>query len=97
MLRIMVGVSHNVAHEPVLRQPELIGLFETLVNVIFGAKDLEGRYVEVNSVCPPDGSVFEGRGDRHHRRDHFIAELAERFEEQDEEVFASGERFDELG
>ena len=30
-------------------------------------------------------------------RDHFIAELAERFEEQDEEVFASGEPlFDEL-
>ena len=44
-------VFRTTPHEGLFScQPELIGLFETLVNVIFYAKDLEGRYVEVNSA-----------------------------------------------
>jgi PAS domain S-box-containing protein len=99
MPRIMVGVSHNAPHEGLFScQPELIGLFETLVNVIFCAKDVEGRYVEVNSAfVRRTGRSSKGEVIGTTARDHFIAELAERFEEQDEEVFASGEPlFDEL-
>ena len=96
---IMVGGLHNAPHEGLFScQPELIGLFETLVNVIFCAKDLEGRYVEVNSAfVRRTGRSSKGEVIGTTARDHFIAELAERFEEQDEEVFASGEPlFDEL-
>lgn len=72
-------------------QPELVGLLETLVNVIFCAKDREGRYVEVNSA-------FVRRTGRRSKRevigttaaDHFRPELAERYDEQDREVFDSG-------
>lgn len=95
----MVGVPHNAPNEGLFScQPELIGLFETLVNVIFCAKDLDGRYVEVNTAFvrrtgrPSKGQVIGTTA-----RDHFIAELAERFEEQDSKVFTSGEPlYDEL-
>ena len=68
-------------------QPELVGLLETLVDVIFCAKDLDGRYVEVNSA-------FVRRTGRRSKRevigttaaDHFRPELAERYEEQDRQV-----------
>lgn len=73
-------------------QNELITLFETLVNVIFCMKDPEGRYVEVNSA-------FVRRTGKRSKRDvigtratdHFLPDLAERYEEQDREVFDSGE------
>ena len=73
-------------------QSELIALFETLVNAMFSVKDLDGRYVEVNSA-------FVRRTGKRSKRDvvgtratdHFVAELANRYEEQDREVFETGE------
>jgi PAS domain S-box-containing protein len=72
-------------------QPELVALYETLVDVMFCAKDRDGTYVEVNSA-------FVRRTGKTSKRDvigalaHelFIDELAERYEEQDGEVFATG-------
>lgn len=95
----MVGVPHNAPDDGLFAcQPELIGLFETLINVIFCAKDLDGRYVEVNTAFvrrtgkPSKGEVI---GTTAH--DHFIPDLAERFEEQDRVVFDGGEPlYDEL-
>ncbi len=88
----MVGVPAHADGSMFACQPELLGLFETLINVIFCAKDLDGRYLEVNSA------FVRRTGKRSMRevvgttaRDHFIAELAERYEEQDREVYASGE------
>ncbi len=93
MPRTMVGVPHNAPDDGLFPcQPELLGLFETLVNVIFCAKDLEGRYVEVNTAFvrrtgrPSKGEVIGTTA-----RDHFVPDLAERYEEQDAAVFASGE------
>ena len=73
-------------------QPELVALYETLVDVMFCAKNLDGSYVEVNSA-------FVRRTGRSSKRDvigatvHelFIPELAERYEEQDTGVFTTGE------
>jgi AraC-like DNA-binding protein len=73
-------------------QDELVALLETLINVIFCAKDLDGRYVEVNSA-------FVRRTGKKSKRDvigtraidHFADALAERYEEQDREVFRTGE------
>lgn len=73
-------------------QNELLALFETLVNVMFSVKDLDGRYVEVNSA-------FVRRTGKRSKRDvigtratdHFVAELADRYEEQDHQVFETGE------
>lgn len=73
-------------------QDELLALLETLINVIFCAKDLDGRYVEVNSA-------FVRRTGKKSKRDvigtlaseHFVDELAERYAEQDREVFRTGE------
>lgn len=79
-------------------QPELLGLFETLINVIFCAKDRSGAYVAVNSAFvrrTGRSSMADVVGTR--AADHFLAELAERYEEQDAQVFASGEPlYDEL-
>lgn len=80
--------SHNQdRYGPFLCQRELIALFETLVNVIFVIKDLSGRYLEVNSA------FVRRTGKRSKRdvigttaRDHFVDELAERYEEQDRRV-----------
>jgi PAS domain S-box-containing protein len=73
-------------------QAELIALFETLVNVMFSVKDLDGRYVEVNSA------FVRRTGTRSKREvigtkasDHFVEALANRYEEQDREVFETGE------
>lgn len=73
-------------------QAELLGLLETLINVIFCVKDLDGRYLEVNSA-------FVRRTGKKSKRevigtrsgDHFIPELAERYDEQDREVYRTGE------
>lgn len=99
MPQTMVGVPHNAPSDGLFAcQPELLGLFETLINVIFCAKDLDGRYVEVNTAFvrrtgkPSKGEVIATTA-----RDHFIPDLAERFEEQDAEVFSTGEPlYDEL-
>ncbi|MEM9201300.1 MAG: AraC family transcriptional regulator [Actinomycetota bacterium] len=95
----MVGVPHNAPHDGLFScQPELLGLFETLINVIFCAKDLDGRYVEVNTAfVRRTGKASKGEVIGTTADDHFIAELAQRFKEQDAEVFASAEPlYDEL-
>jgi PAS domain S-box-containing protein len=73
-------------------QDQLIGLFETLTDVMFCAKDSDGVYVDVNSA-------FVRRTGKSSKRevigttaaDHFIAELAERYEEQDRVVIAQAQ------
>lgn len=72
-------------------QPVLLGLFDELVNVMFCAKNPEGRYVAVNPA-------FVRRSGRRSRRDVigqrasdlFPAVLAERYEEQDARVLSTG-------
>jgi PAS domain S-box-containing protein len=73
-------------------QDELLELLELLVNVIFCMKRTDLTYVEVNSA-------FVRRTGRRSKRDVigrtaadlFVPELAERYEEQDAHVFATGE------
>jgi len=79
-------------------QPELLGLLETLVNVIFCAKDRNGIYVEVNSAfVRRTGKSSKAAVIGTHASDHFAPELVERYEEQDAQVFGSGEPlYDEL-
>ena len=65
-------------------QPELVALFETLVNVMFCAKDADLTYIEVNTA-------FVQRTGRRSKRDVigrtatelFAAERAELYEVQD--------------
>lgn len=89
----MSDKAHNDERSKVFPcQNELIALLEALVNVMFSVKDLDGRYLEVNSA-------FVRRTGKKSKRDvigtratdHFLPELAERYEEQDREVFANGE------
>ncbi len=79
-------------------QPELLALFETLIHVIFCAKDRDGVYVEVNSAFvrrTGKSSKADVIGTR--ASDHFATELAERYEEQDALVLGTGEPlYDEL-
>lgn len=73
-------------------QPELISLFEALINVIFCMKDRDGRYLEVNSAFvrrTGKKSKREVIGTR--ATEHFIPELAHRYEEQDRWVFENVE------
>lgn len=73
-------------------QDELIELFELLVNVIFCMKNTDSRYVAVNNA-------FVRRTGRSSKRDVvgrtaaelFSGPLAERYEEQDREVFRTGQ------
>ena len=72
-------------------QAELLELFDLLVDVIFCVKSVQGRYVAVNMA-------FVRRAGRRSKRDvigrratdFFSAPLAERYEEQDRQVLASG-------
>lgn len=71
--------------------PELLALFETLVNVMFCAKDLAGTYVEVNTAFvrrTGRRSKREVIGRR--ARDLFAPERAELYEEQDRQVLSGG-------
>ncbi len=77
---------------------ELVALFETLVNVMFCAKDVTGAYVEVNSA-------FVRRTERSSKRDVvgrrakdlFAPERAELYEQQDTRVIeGEGPLVDEL-
>lgn len=73
-------------------QAELLRLLETLINVIFCAKDLERRYVAVNSAfVRRTGSKSKREVIGTRATDHFSAELAERYEDQDRHVLATGE------
>ncbi len=75
---------------PFVVQGEVVELFESLVDVIFCAKDTTFRYVAVNLA-------FVRRTGRRSRRevlgaraaDVFAAAPAERYEEQDQRVFAT--------
>ncbi len=72
-------------------QPALFALFDELVNVMFCAKGIDGRYVAVNAA-------FVRRSGRTSKRevigrrapDLFPPFLAERYEEQDNQIFATG-------
>ncbi|MGZ0230338.1 MAG: PAS domain-containing protein [Acidimicrobiales bacterium] len=72
-------------------QDDLVELMEALVTVIFCAKDVDLRYLAVNNA-------FVRRTGRRSKRevigsravDLFPTELAERYEEQDRRVFATG-------
>lgn len=72
-------------------QTQLVEIFDVLVNVMFCIKDQKNRYVAVNAA-------FVRRTGRRSKRDvigHmanelFSPELAERYEEQDATVFATG-------
>ncbi len=88
----MVGLPNNAGEQALYAcQRELLGLFETLIDVIFCAKDLDGVYLEVNSA-------FVRRTGRRSKRDvigttaaeHFRPELAERYADQDRQVIAEG-------
>jgi AraC-like DNA-binding protein len=76
---------------PFVVQGAVVELFESLVDVIFCAKDVELRYVAVNLA-------FVRRTGRRSRRevlgaragDVFAVALAERYEEQDRRVLATG-------
>jgi PAS domain S-box-containing protein len=79
-------------------QEELLALFDVLVNVMFCVKDRNGRYVEVNQA-------FVRRSGRRSKRDVigntardlFSTVLAGRYEEQDQQVFETGQALrDEL-
>lgn len=72
-------------------QGELIALFETLVNVMFSVKDQNGEYLEVNTAFvrrTGKKSKREVIGSR--ATDHFVPDLANRYEEQDRQVFDTG-------
>lgn len=72
-------------------QAELLGLLETLVEVIFCAKDLDGVYLAVNSAFVRRTGKRSKREVIGHRAvDLFVPELAERYEEQDRAVFSTG-------
>ncbi len=71
-------------------EPAMLALFDELVNVMFCAKSTDGRYVAVNPA-------FVHRSGRVSRRevlgrrasDLFPPLLAERYEEQDQHIFAT--------
>jgi PAS domain S-box-containing protein len=89
--RRMVTAEGRVTGQPFTVQGAVVELFEALVDVIFCAKDTEHRYVAVNLA-------FVRRTGRRSRRevlgaraaDVFAPAPAERYEEQDRRVFASG-------
>jgi len=74
-----------------LASHEVVQLFEALIDVIFCAKDTELRYVAVNAA------FVQRTGQRSRRAvlgsraiDHFPSAQAERYEEQDRRVLATG-------
>ncbi len=73
-------------------QPELLALFDVLVDVIFCAKDRGGRYVAVNPAFvrrtgrPSKGEVLGRRASQ-----VFPVAQAERYEAQDARVLTTGE------
>lgn len=90
--RFLPVTGHNGLVREINYQPELVALFETLVNVMFCIKSIDGTYLEVNSA-------FVRRSGRTSKREVigrtaaeiFHEDLAERYEEQDRQVFESGE------
>ncbi len=73
-------------------QDELIALFGTLVDVMFCVKIIDGSYLEVNDAfVRRTGRSRIGDVVGRSAADLFVPELAERYEEQDRHVFATGE------
>ena len=71
-------------------QDELLALIDALVDVIFCAKDRQGRYVEVNSAfVRRTGAASKRDVVGSTARDHFNEDLATRYERQDAQVFAA--------
>ncbi len=79
-------------------QAELLELFDDLVDVIFVMKGRDGIYTNVNNAFVRRTGQQSKRDVIGHRaRDVFPPALAERYEQQDDEIFASGESLrDEL-
>ena len=86
------GSHRDAGPEGVLEaQPEVLELIDLLVDVMFCMKDTESRYLAVNPA-------FVRRAGRKSKRDvigrratdFFTAPLAQRYEEQDRRVFATG-------
>lgn len=77
---------------------ELLALFETLVNVMFCAKDANGVYVEVNTAfVRRTGRASKREVVGRRAKDLFAPERAELYEEQDRRVIAGdGALKDEL-
>lgn len=72
-------------------QPLFLTLLDELVNVMFCAKDLNGRYVAVNPAFVRRSGLASRRDVIGLRAtDLFPPLLAERYEEQDAEIFATG-------
>ena len=71
--------------------PEVVGLFDSLPNVMFCTKGSDNRYVAVNDAFVRRSGQTDRRdvvGTR--AADLFPAPLAERYEEQDRQVFTTG-------
>ena len=86
------GSQRDTGPEGVLEaQPEVLELIDLLVDVMFCMKDTESRYLAVNPA-------FVRRAGRKSKRDvigrratdFFTTPLAQRYEEQDRRVFATG-------
>ena len=84
----MTRVSNN---GPFDYPSELLELFDVLVNVMFCVKDREHRYIEVNrAFVRRSGAASKREVIGRTARDFFAPMLAERYEEQDDRVFADG-------
>ncbi|WP_125774555.1 helix-turn-helix domain-containing protein [Antribacter gilvus] len=71
--------------------PAMVGLMDELSDVMFCAKDADGRYVIVNEVFVRRTSERSRRQVVGRRaRDLFVPQLAERYEAQDAEVLRTG-------
>ncbi len=72
-------------------QQELVQIFDVLVNVMFCVKDRDNRYVAVNDAfVRRTGRRSKREVIGHMANELFLPELAERYEKQDAQVFASG-------
>jgi AraC-like DNA-binding protein len=84
----MVSESTN---RPDPYPPELLELFDVLVNVIFCVKDLDHRYTDVNlAFVRRTGRKSKREVVGGTARDFFAPALAERYEDQDRAVFSTG-------
>ena len=80
----------DVLNSPVL-SAELLALFETLVNVMFCAKDSDGVYIEVNTAfVRRTGRASKREVIGRRAQDLFAPERAELYEEQDRHVIGGG-------
>lgn len=80
------------SHSSVPDQAGFLALFDALVDVMFCTKDLDGRYTAVNQAfVARTGKPSKRDVVGLHVRDLFSPDLAERYQEQDDHVFSTGE------